>query len=230
VLDAVEAVTGKYLFSLDAGVQNFITRIDPVTGAKTIDPKLIPVPGEEKIRTVCPNWIGVKNWLPGAINPNTKVAFIAGNESCMDLEPVSPGDTAALTSGVMPKTRPVPNSDGRYGRMQAFDLQNRKVLWTERQHAPMTSGVLATAGGVVFSGALDQMFSAYDEKTGKKLWGTRLSDVPSSTPIAYTVDDKQYVAVVVGFGSLHSTGFIQLVPDIALPTRPSSSIYVFALP
>ncbi|HEV3060748.1 MAG TPA: PQQ-binding-like beta-propeller repeat protein [Vicinamibacterales bacterium] len=230
VLDAVDAATGKYLFSLDAGVQNFITRIDPVTGAKTIDPRLIPAPGEEKVRTVCPNWIGVKNWLPGAINPDSKVAFVAGNESCMDLKPVYPGETAALSSGVMPQTRPVPNSDGRYGRMQAFDLQNRKVLWTERQHAPMTSGVLATAGGVVFSGALDQMFSAYDDKTGKKIWSTRLSDVPSSAPITYMVDGKQYVAMVVGFGSMQSTGFVQLVPDIATPVRPSSSIYVFALP
>jgi alcohol dehydrogenase (cytochrome c) len=228
VLDAVDAATGKYFFSMDAGVQNFITRIDPATGAKTIDPALIPVPGDEKIRTVCPNWIGVKNWLPGAINPNTKVAFMALNESCMDLMPV--GETAALSSGVMPQTRPVPNSDGRYGRMQAFDLQNRKVLWTERQHAPMTSGVLATAGGVVFSGVLDQTFSAYDEKTGKKLWSTRLSDVPSAAPITYMVDGKQYVAMVVGFGSLQSTGFLQLVPDISTPVRPSSAIYVFALP
>src|SRR5262249_36210129 len=64
VLDAVDAATGKYLFSIDAGIQNFIQRIDPVTGAKTIDPKLIPIPGQEKVSTVCPNWIGVKNWLP----------------------------------------------------------------------------------------------------------------------------------------------------------------------
>jgi alcohol dehydrogenase (cytochrome c) len=230
VLDALDASSGKYLFSMDAGIQNFITRIDPVTGAKAIDRSLIPVPGEEKIKTVCPNWNGVKNWLPGSVNPTTKVAYMALIESCMDLTPVYPGETAALTSGVMPQMRPVPKSDGRYGRMQAFDLQNRKVLWTERQHAPKTSGVLATAGGVVFSGALDRTFSAYDEKTGKELWSTRLGDVPSSAPITYMVDGKQYVAMVVGFGSMHSTAFIQLVPDIPLPTRPSSAIYVFALP
>ena len=230
VLDALDAATGTYLFSIDAGVQNFITRIDPVTGAKTINPQLIPIPGSERISTVCPNWIGVKNWLPGAVNPTTKVAFMALNESCMDLTPVAPGETAALSSGVMPRTRPVANSDGRYGRVQAFDLQNRKILWTERQHAPMTSGVLATAGDVVFTGGLDQVFSAYDAKSGKKLWSARLSDVPSAAPITYSVDGKQYVAVVVGFGSMQSTGFIQLVPDIATPLRSSSAIYVFALP
>ena len=228
VLDAVDAATGTYLFSMDAGVQNFITQIDPTTGAKTIDRSLVPVPGEEKIWTVCPNWLGVKSWLPGAINPNTKVAFMALNESCMDLTPVR--GPAMLSSGVTPYTRPVPDSDGRYGRVQAFDLQNRRVLWTERQHAPMTSAVLATEGGVVFAGALDQTFSAYDDQTGEKLWSTRLSDVPSSAPITYMVDGKQHVAMVVGFGSPLSTGFTQLVPDIATPVRPSSAIYVFALP
>ena len=94
----------------------------------------------------------------------------------------------------------------------------------------MTSGVLATDGGVVFAGALDRTFSAYDDQTGEKIWSTRLSDVPSSAPITYMVDGVQYVAMVVGFGSLHSTGFTQLVPDIATPERPSSAIYVFALP
>lgn len=230
VLDVLDAASGKYVFSLDAGIQNFIRTIDPSTGAKVIIPTLIPVPGEEVTRTVCPNWLGVKNWMPGAINPNSKVAFMALNESCMDLSPVGAGETAALSSGVMPKTRPVPNSDGRYGRVQAFDLQNRKVLWTERQHAPMTSGVLATAGGVVFAGGLDQTFSAYDEKTGKKLWSTRLADVPSAAPVSYMVGGKQYVAIVTGFGSLQSTGFVQLVPDITTPVRPGSAIYVFALP
>ena len=44
------------------------------------------------------------------------------------------------------------------------------------------------------------------------------------------VDGRQYIAVVVGFGSLYTTGFTQLVPDIATPSRPSSAIYVFALP
>ena len=230
VLDAVDAATGEYLFSLDAGIQNFITEIDPETGRKTIDPALIPVPGAEQVYTVCPNWLGVKNWLPGSINPDTGVAYMALNESCMDLTPVFPGETSALSSGFMSHTRPMPDSDGRVGRMQAFDLQNRRVLWTARQRAPMTSGVLATAGGVLFAGDLSRTFTAYDEQTGSKLWSTRLGDVPSSTPISYMVDGRQYVAMVVGYGSLHSLGFLPLVPEIFPPTRSGSAIYVFALP
>ena len=44
ILDALDAATGEYLFSVDAGTQNVITRIDPKTGAKTIDPTKWPDP------------------------------------------------------------------------------------------------------------------------------------------------------------------------------------------
>ena len=230
VLDAMEAATGKYLFSLDSGVQNFITHIDPLTGRKSIDQKLIPSPGDQTAHTVCPDWLGAKNWPPGAADPHRKVVYMALNESCMVMTPVYPGDATALSSGFMPHESPMPGSDGRVGRLQAFDVQNRKVLWLKRQRAPMTTGVLATSGGVVFAGSLDRTFAAFSEQTGQQLWSTRLGDVPSSAPISYSVNGRQYVAMVVGFGSSHSTGFLPLVPEIPTPARASSAIYVFALP
>jgi glucose dehydrogenase len=52
-----------------------------------------------------------------------------------------------------------------------------------RQRAPQSSGVLATAGGVVFAGALDRVFAAYDDASGRELWRVRLNDVPNSAPI-----------------------------------------------
>ena len=44
------------------------------------------------------------------------------------------------------------------------------------------------------------------------------------------LDGKQYIAVVAGYGTMLSGGYLPLVPEIAVPTTPSSSIYVFALP
>ena len=75
------------------------------------------------------------------------------------------------------------------------------MVWTDRQRAPQTTGALATAGGIVFDGSLDRYMRAYDESNGKVLWETRLNDMPSSCPITYSVNGKQYVAVVVGNGS-----------------------------
>jgi len=82
----------------------------------------------------------------------------------------------------------------------------------------------------VFAGALDRHFAAYDDATGKLLWQTRLGGVPSGAPISFAVDGKQYIAVITGFGSLLSTGFLPLVPEIQVPDAAGSAVYVFALP
>jgi alcohol dehydrogenase (cytochrome c) len=219
---------GRYLFSIDLGLQNFITAIDPRTGTKTIDPKLVP--SREEAIVVCPHAGGAKSWVPGSINPTTRVLFVPLVESCMDLTPVPQDQRGSLSTGVRWTIRPPLNGDGRYGRIQAIDLATRKTLWTERQRAPQTTGVLATAGGLVFAGALDRVFTAYDDATGKALWQTKLTDVPSSAPITYAVDGKQYVAMTVGHGSAHALTFPMLTPEIDLPVVRSASIFVFALP
>ena len=156
---------GRYLFSIDLGLQNFITAIDPRTGAKTIDPKLVP--SREEAIVVCPHAGGAKSWVPGAINPATRVLFVPLVESCMDLTPVPLEQRGSLSTGVRWTIRPRLDGDGRYGRIQAIDLTTRETLWTERQRAPQTTGVLATAGGLVFAGSLDRVLTAYDDATGQ---------------------------------------------------------------
>ena len=100
----------------------------------------------------------------------------------------------------------------------------------ERQRAPQSTGILATAGGVVFAGALDRWLTAYDDANGKALWKVRLNDVPNSAPVTYTVNGKQYVAVVVGYGGAQAASFPQLTPEIPLPVTRSAAIWVFELP
>lgn len=228
IYDALEADTGKYVFSIDLGLQDVITSIDPKTGAKTIDPRHYP--GGGKTFTVCPHPGGAKSWLPGSYNPDTHIVYVPLVESCMDLIPVEAGAHGSLSSGVRWALRPRADSDGKYGRIQAVNLQTRATVWTTRQRAPQTSGVLATAGGVVFAGALDSRFSAYDESNGEQLWQARLSDVPSSAPISYLANGKQYVAMVVGYGGAQAATFPVFVPEIKLPPASSSSIFVFELP
>jgi alcohol dehydrogenase (cytochrome c) len=74
------------------------------------------------------------------------------------------------------------------------------VAWVTRQRAQET-GVLATAGGLIFAGALDRVLSAYDSATGVQLWKIRLNDVPNSSLITYMANGKQYVALTVGNGT-----------------------------
>jgi alcohol dehydrogenase (cytochrome c) len=54
--------------------------------------------------------------------------------------------------------------------------------------------------------------------------------VPNSTPISYSVNGKQYIAVVVGYGGAQVASFPQLTPEIPLPWAQSSTIWAFELP
>ena len=81
-----------------------------------------------------------------------------------------------------------------------------------------------------FAGSLDRVLKAYDDSTGETLWQVRMNDVPSSCPITYSVNGKQYVAVVVGNGGAQTATFPVLVPEIQNPPDHGAAIWVFELP
>ena len=228
VYDYVDAKSGEYAFSFDLGVQNVITGIEPKTGIKRIDKNLTP--GNGQTVTACPHAGGAKSWLPDSYNPDSHVLFVSLVEACMDLIPVAPGERGRLSTGVRWTLRPRPDSDGKYGRVHAINIETKKTVWMARQRAPLSTGVLATAGGVVFGGAIDRGFFAYDDATGRELWRTRLNDVPSSAPITYLLNGRQYVALVTGNGGAQAATFPALVPEIKNPPDRGAALWVFELP
>ena len=79
IYDAVEAATGRFVFSIDLGLQNIVTAIDPETGHKTIDTSRIP--GDGTVKLVCPHGAGVKNYLPASYNATSKRGVCAAHRS-----------------------------------------------------------------------------------------------------------------------------------------------------
>jgi alcohol dehydrogenase (cytochrome c) len=228
IFDLVDTETGKYLSSIDLGLQNIVTAIDPKTGDKIVDERLVPGDGQSKM--ICPHVSGGRGWVPTAFDPTTNVLYVPMTEACMDLVPVPEGERGNLTTGVRWTVRPRPESDGKYGRLQALNLETGKTAWVHRQRAPLMAGTLATAGGVVFTGSLDRMFSAYDAASGAELWKTRLNDVPSAPPMTFAVNGQQYIAVIVGPGGYQSTSYSVLVPEIQNPPDHGAAIWVFEVP
>jgi len=229
LFDAVDRRDGRYVFSRDAGLQNIVTAIDPVTGAKTYNPALKPVSGEQKL--ICPGSSGFRNWMSTAYDPASHLLFIPMFENCGNFTWSRRDATATAAGGIDQsfQTRKMPESDGNFGRIQAIDLATGKTAWTMRQRPVISSSMLATAGGVVFAGSGDRMFRAYDSATGKVLWQTRLASTASASPITYSVKGEQYVAVVSGGGNPQDTGWASLAPEITNPSG-STVLWVFKLP
>jgi alcohol dehydrogenase (cytochrome c) len=228
IYEGMDAATGKYIFSKDLGIQNVVTAIDPNTGEKTINPEVVV--GDGKPHMICPHPGGGRSWIATSYDADSKILYVPMVESCMDLIPAPAGERGNLTSGVNWFIRARPDSDGKFGRLEAFNLLTKKVLWIDRQRAPQSTGVLATAGGVLFAGSLDRFLKAYDDATGELLWEVRMNDVPSSCPITYSVDGRQYLAVVVGNGGAQTVTFPVLVPEIQNPPDHGAAVWVFELP
>lgn len=221
ILDVLDLSTGQYLWSYDYGIQDLVTHIDPLTGAKTIDTGKIP--GEGRLTSACPHASGVRNWPATSYDPHQGILFIPALVTCMQVAI----DSSNIAGSVW-KVRPHPGSGGEFGRMTAVDLRTGKTLWANGHRAPEASAVLATGGGLLFEGGRDRWFRALDSATGKTLWQIRLGDTPNSFPITYAIDGRQYVAVVTG-GGTYQDGFVaQLTPEIEA-SMGAPQLWVFAL-
>ena len=228
IFDIVETQTGRYVSSIDLGLQNSITGINPSTGEKIVDPRSIPGDGETKM--VCPHVAGGRSWAPTAFDPQTKIVYVPITEACMDMVPVGEGERGSLSTGVRWTVRPRPESDGNYGRVEAVNLETQETVWIARQRAPQTTGALVTAGGLLFAGSLDRRLSAYDAASGERLWDARLSDVPNAPPISFAVDGRQYVAAITGAGGYLTAAYSVMAPEIQNPTDRSATLWVFEVP
>jgi alcohol dehydrogenase (cytochrome c) len=229
LFDAVDRADGKYEFSKDLGLQTLVSAIDPKTGKKIISPSFEPK--ANKTEFICPDANGARNWPATSYDPRTHILYVPLAESCMDYTwvPGDPAQTAAGGLDIRFTLRLRPDTDGKMGRIEAVNLETGKVIWTDRQRAPIASAMLATAGGLVFGGAQNRQFTAYDAATGEVLWEVGLNATPSSYPITYSFDGKQYVAVVSGGGGPLDASGASLAPEFDNPAG-GTTLWIFKLP
>ncbi len=234
ILDALDAKTGAYLFSIDPGTQNVISAIDPKTGAKTIDPQRLP--DLKRPTLICPGPSGARSWPATSTNPNAGLLFVPLTQWCVTFGP--PSGYQLLSSGVGMSNADHPDAakSGMMGRLQAMDLKGHKLAWKHDLPAPIPTSALATAGGVVFAGDLDPSLKAFDDRDGTLLWQAPLDNYPSSSIITYSVGQTQYVAVVTGLRNNHISdlsrryqAFRRARGGVAETPKGEPAVMVFAL-
>jgi PQQ-dependent dehydrogenase (methanol/ethanol family) len=138
----------------------------------------------------CPGVRGATNWYAQSYNPQTGLFYVMAAEDC----------------GIYRKTgkifgnNPDPSDPGTR-LVRALNIETGAVVWEKLLTGPQETnytGVLSTAGGLVFHGETGGDFAAVDAKTGKTLWSFRGNDSWRASPMTYEVDGRQYVAGMVG--------------------------------
>jgi PQQ-dependent dehydrogenase (methanol/ethanol family) len=108
-------------------------------------------------------------------------------------------------------------TEEQWGNVTAVDYNTGKIRWKVKTPQPMIGGIMATAGGLVFTGEGNGLFKAYDSATGNVLWSFQAGAGVNAPPASYTVDGKQYI--VVGAGG-----------NVQLNYKRGNNIIAFTLP
>jgi mono/diheme cytochrome c family protein len=94
-----------------------------------------------------------------------------------------------------------PRGGRAIGKLVAWDPVKQVARWSVDQQFPVNSGVLSTAGNLVFQGEGTGEFEGFSATTGEKLWSIKTGSAIDAVPVSYSVKDEQYILVPVGLGS-----------------------------
>jgi len=147
---------------------------------------------------LCPWWSGAPTFFPPTYDAKRMVAYVAAAEGCSAGTSIkAPMDENRDWVG----QRMCCFEQGRtnvHGSLWAVDVRSGKVIGKERFPLPNESGLLSTGGDLLFSGHHTGHFAAYDSDTLKEAWSFDLGTPITAPPMTYSVNGKQYIAVVAG--------------------------------
>ena len=139
---------------------------------------------------------GGVEWSPIAVNPGLGLTYAINLHQPMTYHvESSPYPEGKLWLGGAFK---VIADEEQWGNISAVDYNTGELRWKVKTEQPMIGGILATAGGLVFTGEGNGLFKALDAETGSVLWKFQAGAGVNAPPASYTVDGDQYIVVAAG--------------------------------
>lgn len=197
----IDRETGKLISAETFSEINWATHVDLETGRPAEVPGARYEDGHERIS---PTPAGAHTWHAMSYNPQTGLAYIPAihmsaiyTDLGVDKEtwqsfPFSGGTGVGWSWS---------NDDGEFtASLQARDPVRNEVVWEIPLTGMSNSGTMTTAGNLVFQGRVDGTLVAHDATTGEVRWTFDAGLGITAPPVTYAVNDKQYVAILVGWG------------------------------
>lgn len=147
--------------------------------------------------TVCPGALGSTNFMAPTFAPLTGLFYVTSRDQC-DIFSTAPQPYEAGHAFYGSAYFPSEESEPYLGSLKAIDPATGEVKWKFQHTTPTWSGVLSTAGGLVFTGDAEGNFIALDAASGKPLWHFQMGGAVYAPPVAYAVDGKEFVVIAAG--------------------------------
>ena len=231
---ALDKKTGQFLWAnpFPSVVPNFAVKdIDVHTGATRINRDVVAKrPGDHNL--LC--FFNTRSYWPTAYNPQSNYLYVPYINNCLNMTAAMP---ATEKMPAMPESRigsPLPGLDlDELNGLARINMETGEITHWPTGRIPTNSAMLVTAGNVVFWGDINRRYRAVDADNGQVLWETILGAPISNSNITYSVNGKQYVAVITGDNMSHpglNTGTMGPIRLNLSSSYNSNTLYVFALP
>ncbi|PYX52050.1 MAG: PQQ-dependent dehydrogenase, methanol/ethanol family [Acidobacteria bacterium] len=189
----IDRATGKLVSATEYG---------KTTWSDTKDAEGRPVAKKEASptlegHTVCPGALGTTNFMAPTYDPQTGLFYVTARDQC-DIFSTAPQPYEAGHAYYGSAYFPSEDARPYLGFLKAIDPATGNIKWKFQHTSPTWSGVLSTAGGLVFSGNAEGNFIAFDAASGKPLWHFQMGGAVYAAPMAFAIDGKEYLAIAAG--------------------------------
>jgi alcohol dehydrogenase (cytochrome c) len=183
----LDRATGKALVSTEFVKTNWSSGYDEKGQPRPNPAKQPQIDGA----LVSPDQGGATNWPSPSYSPQTGLFYVNASRAFSVYYLYDPSDNPQGWGGT---------DRGGYAEsmIQAIDYKTGKIRWTHRWEGNTKSGLLTTAGNLLFAGGQSNDLVALNATTGDALWHAGLNSSVSNGPISYELDGLQYVMVGAG--------------------------------
>ncbi len=204
----VDREDGRLLGAEKFGKVTWAERVDMKTGRPVETPEARATDG---VSVIYPGFLGAHNWQPMSYNPDTGLVYIPYQEMAAEYDKRGidserwRAEDFQMNTGFQPYRGDI-TPDDVSSALLAWDPRRQKPAWKVDLPGFQNGGTVTSAGNLVFQGTSSGYIHGYRADTGRLVWSFDAGVGIVAPPISYAVNDKQYIAVLAGWGGASYIG------------------------